>query len=255
MTEVYASLAQQYDRLMSETPYLDWLSYIQECWANTGGQPLDVVDLGCGTGTLALALAEAGYDVTAVDISSAMLAIAKDKQTAIGPLKGTVTWLEQDMSKLELLPRADAVISICDSLNYLIEYELLCNAFKGAYEALKPGGKLLCDMHTPKYLRCLFEDQPYVYEDEQAAYQWTCDWDEHRQQIRNQLVIFSKVENSNVWQRADLEHVQRAYTIEVTIAAIEKAGFTAAKVYGDYTMAEPDEQTERYVFYAQKPLK
>src|SRR4051794_30546070 len=58
-----------------------WLSLLGRL---TGPTPLDVLDLGCGTGFLALLLAHLGHRVTGIDLSPEMIAIATDKARALG---------------------------------------------------------------------------------------------------------------------------------------------------------------------------
>lgn len=74
----YHHLAVIYDRLMEETPYEQWLAWLKEYWAKHG-EPKSIIDLGCGTGSLAIPLAKQGFKVTGVDLSAEMLAIAYEK--------------------------------------------------------------------------------------------------------------------------------------------------------------------------------
>jgi len=58
-----------------------WLSLLRP---NLPAPPASVVDLGCGTGTLSVLLAEQGYDVRGVDISAPMVEAARAKAAAAG---------------------------------------------------------------------------------------------------------------------------------------------------------------------------
>ena len=86
-----------------------------------------VVDLGCGTGTLTGLLAAKGYDMVGIDNSGEMLAIAMEKRDRAGE---KILYLEQDMRELELYCTAGTVISVCDSLNYLLTEEDLEQTFR-----------------------------------------------------------------------------------------------------------------------------
>ncbi len=74
-----------------------------------------ICDLGCGTGKMTRLLAKAGYDMIGVDLSEDMLAIAS------GQNEEGILYLCQDMCELELYGTAKAMVSVCDSINYLLE--------------------------------------------------------------------------------------------------------------------------------------
>lgn len=107
-----------------------------------------VLELASGTGDLAIALAETGYLVTALEISEPMLARAKAK-----PGAETVRWGVGDMTAFALdassdSPGMDIVLCHDDSLNHLLIESDLKKAFACAYEALKPGGRFVFDLNT-----------------------------------------------------------------------------------------------------------
>ena len=97
----YRQFASVYDRLMEDMPYSDWLRFARESWERYG-IPKTVVDLGCGTGSLAIPLARSGFEVFAIDLSADMLTIGRSKwegspQQAIRSNAGSIRWLQQDM--------------------------------------------------------------------------------------------------------------------------------------------------------------
>jgi ubiquinone/menaquinone biosynthesis C-methylase UbiE len=75
----YERFAYTYDRLMREMPYGDWLRFAREAWNEYGITPKTIVDLGCGTGNIAIPLGLEGFDVTGIDLSEDMLAVALQK--------------------------------------------------------------------------------------------------------------------------------------------------------------------------------
>ncbi|WP_303673070.1 class I SAM-dependent DNA methyltransferase [Vampirovibrio chlorellavorus] len=106
-----------------------------------------LLDLGCGTGTLALSLAQKGYQVTGIDLSAAMLAQAQAKQAEY-PEPMTVRWVQGDMRDFVLEAPVNAVLCHYDSLNHLSnETELRC-AFLQVAQALQPDGLFLFDLNT-----------------------------------------------------------------------------------------------------------
>jgi len=105
-----------------------------------------VVDLGCGSGLWARELSDAGYGVLGVDISPAMIAIAR-KRVPRGEFK------TESLLKAKL-PRCVAVTSLGECLNYLFDpnnrMSEIRRLFRRVYSALKPGGLFVFDIAEPR---------------------------------------------------------------------------------------------------------
>lgn len=256
----YAQFAYQYDRLMSDMPYPSWLSFLRQCWAQYQVTPHTIVDLGCGTGSISLPLAQDGLHVTGIDISANMLAVAQDKsdqlrKQALLSKGGTIQWLEQDMREWELPERVECVVSFCDCLNYLTEEDDVVLALKRTYAGLTDGGLFIFDVHAPQQLVGYAESQPFVMDEEDIAYIWTCEYDEQRMEIEHHLSIFDRqLGNGNdLYRRIEEIHVQRAYTREWIEAQLVDCGFEVVSVSADFTFNGPVDDSERLFFVARRP--
>ena len=142
--EAYTSFAQVYDLFMDNVPYEEWCAYIAGILRDYGIEDGLVLELGCGTGSLTRALSGAGYDMIGVDNSEDMLEIAMDKQQE----GEDILYLLQDMREFELYGTVRAVVSICDSMNYILTYEDLVQVLRLVNNYLDPGGILIFDMNT-----------------------------------------------------------------------------------------------------------
>ena len=116
--EAYAGFAAVYDLFMDDVPYEKWCRRIRELLKEYGVNDGLVLDLGCGTGTITELLAEAGYDMIGVDASEEMLELAVEKRERSGL---DILYLLQDMREFELYGTVRAVVSVCDSMNYITE--------------------------------------------------------------------------------------------------------------------------------------
>jgi SAM-dependent methyltransferase len=252
----YEKFAYTYDRLMEDMPYPQWVRFASKCWEEHG-KPVTVVDLGCGTGNIAIPLAQIGLKVTGIDLSEDMLAVARDKEEqhrirssfAAG---GALNWVQQDICEWELHEPVDSVISFCDCLNYLTEPELLIQAFRQTFKGLNKGGTFLFDMHTIAQLQSYAEMQPFLLREEEVSYIWTCELDEERFEIEHELTIFVKDDRSGSYRRIDELHLQRAYKLDWIEEQLYSSGFKQVLRYADFKMQPSDEKTERAFFVALK---
>ncbi|MHA6484802.1 class I SAM-dependent DNA methyltransferase [Paenibacillus sp. strain BS8-2] len=240
---------------MEDMPYADWLGYARECWSKYG-MPSSVVDLGCGTGSLSIPLARSGFHVYGIDLSSDMLSIARNKWDetpgqAIRPRAGSIRWLQQDMRDWELGEQVDTVVSFCDCFNYLTEEADIEAAFLATYRGLKDGGSFLFDMHPPSQLIRYAEEQPFVLDERDIAYIWTCDFEEAKCQIEHNLTIFAREQDARFYRFEETHH-QRAYDPEWIVSALNRAGFRTVDRYGDFELKAPNAATERLFFAAIK---
>lgn len=246
----YEKFATIYDRLMDDMPYDDWLSWVEGLWERFG-KPKQVVDLGCGTGTLALKLSARGVRVYGVDLSAEMLAIARQKEEQAGNHE-SVIWLEQNMAELDLPHSIDAAYSFCDSLNYILDEEEIVQTFAAVYEHLNRNGIFSFDMLSEYQYEAYATEQPFVLNEEELAYIWQIEYDRHKKMIEHDLTFFTKVNEANCFERFDEHHAQRAYDPEWIISILRACGFHEVWWGADFRWDSSQEQASRYFFTALK---
>ena len=110
----YISLAQSYDRLTNDVDYAAVVEFYERILEKAGLHPRTAVDLACGTGSVALLLAEKGLAVTAVDLSEDMLCVASQKAMEAGLL---VRFVQQNLACLRLPRAVDLAVCALDSLD------------------------------------------------------------------------------------------------------------------------------------------
>ena len=114
--EAYHNLAQSYDRLTNDVDYRAIVDFYQSLLDREGLKPRTAVDLACGTGSVALLLAEAGMQVTGVDMSTEMLCMADQK--ACG-MENRPVFACQKLQNLHLPKGVDLAVCALDGLDYL----------------------------------------------------------------------------------------------------------------------------------------
>lgn len=254
----YREFATVYDQLMEEMPYAEWMNFARRCFAQFG-MPHSVVDLGCGTGNIAIPLAKSGFEVFGIDLSADMLAIARSKWGEI-PMRGqggSIRWLQQDMRDWDLPDPADAVISFCDCLNYLTQDADIVRTFRQTYRGLAPGGLFLFDVHAPRTLERYAEDQPFICDEKDVAYLWTSEYDARVRSIRHDITFFVREDapgsTPGLYRRFEESHTQRAYDPDWLAEQLEAAGFELLHRCADFEWEPPSGASERLFFVARKP--
>lgn len=244
----YEAFARVYDLFMENADYAAWLEHLSAIWEGYGLQPKTVIDLGCGTGSIALPLARRGLDVIGVDLSPEMLSEAEHKARAEGLSLRLVC---QDMTELALGTAADAIVSLCDSMNYLTEDGELEAAMCGAAVHLCEGGLFVFDLNTAYKFREVLGQNVFAATEEDAAYIWENDYDEE-ERINTYAVSFFIRRGDGLYERSEEVHYERAYEPEEIDAALRAAGLALLAVYDADTFAEPHPASERLLYVTRK---
>jgi len=237
--EIYSGFAGVYDEFM-DAPYEDWADYIESLWGN----PHLVLDLACGTGTMAEILTKRGYDMIGVDISSEMLMVAKQKNPDI-------LFINQDMRNFELYGSVDAVICLCDSLNYILEYNELVQVFKQVANYLNPGGSFIFDINTEYKYKEILADNNFSHTEEDAAYIWENFYDPQTRLNEYQTTFFTKNKDGS-YARFEEFHIQKAHTSQEIKKALKEAGLKLVGEFEELTKNPPNKTTERVFFIVAK---
>ena len=250
---IYSGFAWYYDDFMSDIPYDRWTENICSLLSGYGINDGLVCELGCGTGEITMRLSEAGYDMIGIDISEEMLTVAREKQEEVHENE-TILYLRQDMREFELFGTVRAVVSVCDSMNYITDIDELTEVFRKVNNYLDPDGIFIFDLKTDYFFRTEYADNSFSDIDEEsgASLSWKNHYDEEKRLNIYTIDIKELFEEdgSEEWQETHEEHIQRAYDIDEIMAAIEKAGLEFKKLLDADTMSEPDEKTKRYYFVA-----
>ncbi|MCH5343304.1 MAG: class I SAM-dependent methyltransferase [Acetatifactor sp.] len=261
MAEVYSDFAAVYDELMDDTPYASWCDFIVKAIEKYGvslpvrnaAEALEsernlVVDLGCGTGTLTELLYEKGYDMIGVDNSASMLSVAMEKKARHG---SEILYLLQDMRELDLYSTVGTVISVCDSINYMLEEKELLQVFSLVKNYLYPGGIFLFDFNTEYKYREVIGDTTIAETREDCSFIWENFYDLERGINEYDVTVFVQQEGE-LFRRFTETHFQRGYHVEQMRRLTEQAGLVVVEVLDADTGQAVTDTSERVYMITRK---
>ncbi len=243
MNRQYSSLAFCYDRLNAHVGYDRWVGYILDRFREAGiPSGALVLDLACGTGSIALPLSERGYDVIALDASPEMLDCGRKK-----PGGDRILWLCQDMRSFELYGTVAAVVCCLDSINYITGRQGLRRCFSLVHNYLDPGGLFLFDVNSPYKFRTVYGEQQYVIDAPGVCCCWRNHFDPKAGLCDFELSIFAEEADGHYRRYEELQR-ERCWSRPVLTDALTAAGFELLSVAGDFDMTPPTDTSERFFF-------
>ena len=250
--EAYTSFASVYDTFMDNVPYEEWGGYIHSLLCRYGVKDGLVLDLGCGTGTMTEILAGYGYDMIGVDNSGDMLELAMEKRLASGH---DILYLLQDMREFELYGTVRAVVSVCDSVNYITEPEELAEVFRLVNNYLDPGGIFLFDFNTEYKYREVMGDCTIAEDRGDCSFIWDNCYYEEEKINEYDLTLFIREgsdDNGALYRKYRETHFQRGYTLEEIRELLSSAGLVFQAAYDMDTREAAGETSERICVIARE---
>lgn len=248
--DAYTSFASVYDTFMDNIPYEEWAEYLISLLNEYGIRDGLVADLGCGTGNMTELLSAAGYDMIGIDNAEEMLEIAMEKKAASGK---DILYLLQDMREFELYGTVGAVVSICDSMNYITEEEDLLEVFRLVNNYLDPKGIFIFDFNTEYKYKDVLGDQTIAEDREDCSFIWDNYYYEEEKMNEYELSLFIREGNDGLYRKYQETHYQRAYELKTIQKLIEASGLEYITAYDAFTKDAPNEKSERiYVIAREK---
>jgi SAM-dependent methyltransferase len=234
---VYHAIGQAWVGLRAWAGVSHWL-------AARGWRGGSAVDLGCGSGELALALARGGYAVTGVDRSAAMLALAAEH----GSGGHDVRWQQADIAAWTSPAPLDLAVCFYDTVNYLTAEGALAALCRNVAASLRPGGIWAFDINTPLEYESWVERSTVTADNERYFVYNVLHFDPDRARAEGRIVWFER--QGDAWARGEEFHDQRPYSDAEIEAALRSAGLALqARLDLDGQPADPDTAT-RMVYVA-----
>ena len=239
----YGDFAEAYDALTFNVPYNEIADYyVRILGGITDGKRL--LDMGCGTGSLTVRLAERGFSAIGQDASPDMLTFAAAKSDKI-------TWICQKMEETELGGEVDAIISTLDSVNHLPDRAAVKRCFRRAAENLKSGGAFVFDVNTIRKHRETLGDNTFVYDVEGVYCVWTNSFDPSDNGVDIELDLFFEEEDGS-YSRGGESFREIAFSETELRKMLTAAGFEVVNVWEYMTFSAPSDSSDKLLIAARK---
>ena len=281
---------------MDNVPYDDWCDLYSDILAEHGVTDGIMLDLGCGTGTMTRRFSRRGFDMIGVDASEEMLEMAREAElldeartfdtssnsdvaneavsdNASNQAKD-ILYLQQDMRSFELYGTVAAVVSVCDSLNYILTEEDLLQVFRLVNNYLDPGGLFVFDMTTPYQYENVLGENSFCESRDEAAFLWENFFDEENRINEYDLTLFVREGNDRIvegqnkgnqnasalneeerYRRFVETHYQRAWTLDEVKALLNESGLELLAVFGEDGKNPLEDMDGRMYFVARECMK
>lgn len=243
----YEKLAEIYDYLVAGVDYDAWMDYMEDIIKKFDVKVTKVADLACGTGNTTIPFAKRGYQPIGIDLSSAMLAKAREKAEAEGL---EIAFLEQNMCTLELPSKVDLVVCYHDGLNYVVETEDLKKVFLKVYENLNPNGLFIFDLVLVEKLNKANGDTTFVDDEEMSLI-----WESYYQKEKDlwQITLTGFLRQENLYEKFKETHQEKNHKREDVLDLLKAVGLKLMGEYHSYSFDAPRPDSRR-VFYVAKKI-
>lgn len=243
----YDCFSEFYDRLTDNVEYEKRAEYfcglLSMCGVNGG----ILLDLGCGTGSMSVKMAEKGYDVIGVDCSIGMLNAARQKIYESGK---DILLLNQSMQDIDLFGTVDCAICVLDGINHLNNADEVKQTFKKVSLFMNEGGAFAFDVNTVYKHKNVLADNAFVYEFDDLFCVWQNSFNAEDNSVDIALDFFE--EEDGVYYRSCENFSEQVYALSDISLWLEEAGFEIIGIYDDLTVNPAKPESERAVFLAKK---
>lgn len=242
----YETFARVYDSIMDDSLYDKWTDFSLRHFPK---HKKKLLELACGTGIQSVRFAQAGFEVTGLDLSADMLELAKKRASSAHQ---KIDFLQGNMLDLSNVGSFDLVTCYSDSICYMQDEVEVGDVFGEVYNCLNEGGVFIFDVHSTYQTDEVFPGYSYHENAEDFAMVWDTYADEAPHSVVHELTFFIQDDDGR-FIRFDEIHEERTYEILTYDILLEQAGFTDVKVYADFEDKEPQEHSARWFFVAKKP--
>lgn len=222
----YHIFANYYDRLMADLDYNKLCEYVLSLAEKNGiSAPGLAVDLGCGTGTMCMLFAKAGFDMIGIDLDAEMLQVARERAEDTG-----ILYLQQDMTDFELYGTVSMITCLTDGVNHVTDPRKLRRMFYWAHNYLDYEGVFIFDINSPEKLTQTLGNNVFYEISDSVSYIWQSHYYPRKKLCEFDLTFFLQ-EGEGLYRKEEACIRERVYEPAELKVWLKEAGFAKVKTY------------------------
>lgn len=226
-----------------------------ENFVRHAGEP--VLELGVGTGRVARHLARAGFTVTGIDRSTAMLALARSLAAGIPARR--LTLYEADMREFDLGQQFEVALCALNTFAHLTTREDQVQALNSTWKHLRDGGLFILDLNNVLGSRYLERDRELVLdwvrpdpETGHTVMKLVSGYLDEVQQLQHLTYVYDDTDNDGHTRRTVVSVPLRySYQPEMELL-LERCGYTLEETYGSYDLEPYTADSDRMILIARR---
>mgnify|MGYP005839677191 CR=1 FL=1 len=252
MTE-YETLARFYD-LEHETFTADvdlYLNFARRCES-------PILELGCGTGRVLVPIAQAGYEITGLDNSPAMLARARQRlSTQDSQVQRRAHLIQADARDFAIAQRYTMSFIALNGFMHFLTLEDQLRALRNVHKHLLPGGLFILDLPHISPSSLVSSDERVTIYDEYRdpdtglfVHKWVTASVDQARQLQRMRFLYDQIQPDGAVKRTIVTFTLRYFFRYEVELLLDKAGFEIEELYGSYELDSYEDPCERMLFVA-----
>lgn len=246
--EFYENISKSYDYIFPANP-----AQVNFIFSVTNNSNLKILDIGCATGSLALALAEKNISVWAFDYDAEMVKLATEKKQKLKPT-GFPVFDQLDMRKIDSKYKAgsfDQVVCFGNTLVHLLSNDDISSVLKAVHTVLRENGKIIIQILNYDYILSEKINSLPLIENEHIRFERYYEFPGNSKLINFKTVLTEKETNNTISNTVLLNPLLKSELEELLV----KAGFQKHKFFGSFQSEELLEKSFQLIVVAEKETK
>ena len=236
----YGVFAQFYDSLTQNAEYKVRSDYISDFFQCENKKDYKVLDIACGTGTVAKELENKGCCVTGLDLSEDMLTQAS--------AKGLTSLIKCDMRSFDFNESFDCCICTLDSINHLETKKDWEECFESVNKSLKENGLFIFDMNTVYKHSEVLGNNTFIFDRDSLYLVWD---NELLDKNKVRIILDFFIKEGEKYGRFTEDFIETAFSID-EVSDMLKDKFDILGVYDDLSRNAPESESERVFFVCKR---